>query len=154
MSLDLLPFTDAIVDALQTAFTLGGVGATIERQYEVEYDLGTIEGLYVNVFPAMYGISERATRSEDYLDVMTAIVVLERYTQPDKPPKAWLDDRVQWVENLVFSPLVKIECPLLLNAFWESSVKVTTVYDWTFLRQQKVFWSEVEVSFRRIRTRT
>lgn len=154
MSLDLLPFTDAIVSTLESSFTLGGIGATIAREYEVEYDLGTVEGLHVNVFPAMYGITERATRSEDYLDVMTAIVVLQRYTQPDKPPKSWLDERVEWVENLVFSPLVKIECPLLLDAFWESSVKVVTVYDWTFLRQQKVFWSEVEVSFRRIRTRT
>lgn len=155
MALDLLPFTDAIVTLIDDSFSAAGVIGTISREYDVEYDLGTVEGLKVNVFPASYVVdaANPATRIEDFLDIQSAIVILERFTQPGNPPKSWIDERVQWVESLIFSPLVTMECPLLLNSYWRTAVNVSTVWDMTFLREHKVFWSEVEITFRKLRSR-
>ena len=48
--------------------------------------------------------------------------------------------------------LRQITLPLVLGCYWSHQVAVTTVFDLKMLRQHKVFWSEVQVVFRRLRT--
>lgn len=166
MACDLIAFSDAIVDRLQKAFDAVVASVEVTRDYELRHDLDTFLGMKVVVFPAGYAISPTndmmvdsvrgrggyATRSEDYLDVEVAIAVAERWADDTKkPPREWLDDRVEIVDRCVFEALRKTEEPLLADEFWKSDVIVADAYDIQLLRQHRVFWCEVEAVFRKLR---
>jgi hypothetical protein len=82
-----------------------GSEATVSREYDTpadERELKSIEGRLVWVFPDTYTWTP-VTRGKDDGDVVLQIVVAERFTElaeKGRPPKAWLDERVLWVEKL------------------------------------------------------
>jgi len=157
MPADILTFADELVALLESQFDAAGADADVSREYEITFDVGTFTGVQVVVMPVEYAKNGMATRSEDYFDAGCVVVFAERYTgDAARPPKAWLDERVNLVERAVFDPLRKVgadggEGILLLDAYWALSVEVTTVYDAVFLRENQAFWSEIEVSFRKLR---
>lgn len=157
MAADVLTFADEVVALLQGEFDAAGAAAAVSRAYEITFDVGTFTGLQVVVMPVEYGKREAADRGEDYYDPSVVVVVAERYTGGEaRPPAAWLDERVNLVERCVFDPLRRVganptDPTLLLDAYWAESVEVTTVYDAPFLREQQAFWSEIEVTFRKLR---
>lgn len=151
MPADVLTFTDVVRAELQKAFDAAGAQVEVTREYEIEYDLGTFTGLKCHVMPTAYMRDSAATRKENNYDAECVVVIGERWTSTGRPTKQWLDDRVHLVERCVYDPLERIELPLLADQYWVREIECTTVYDMTMLRQQKVFWSEVEAVFRRLR---
>lgn len=157
MAADAIALADSI--AAQLVLTFAGAGfplANITREYEIVFDLGTFTGMQVPIFPVKYEDTSKSTRIESENDVMGCIVITERWTPAGKPTKQWIDDRVNLVQEAIFEPLNKIEIPLLIvqgSEYWPIEVKVTSVYDIVYMRKHKVFWSEVEYTFRKLRIR-
>lgn len=149
---DVLALADAVAAFLQQRLDLAGVtGATATREYEVQYDLGTFTGLKVHVLPVAYLRDGPATRRENNYDGDVVVVVAERYADVGSPGRDWLDARVQVVESCVFDPLEKIDLPLLADVFRVKEIAVDPAYDLKMLREKKVFWSEVQATFTRVR---
>jgi hypothetical protein len=157
MPADVLAFADEIAALLQGEFDAAGADAAVSREYEITFDVGTFTGLKVVVMPVEYAKPMQADRAEDYYEAAAVVVVAERYTGgAARPPADWLDERVNLVERCVFDPLRRIganadDPRLLLDAYWCESAEVTTVYDAPFLREQQAFWSETELTFRKLR---
>lgn len=149
---DVLTLADALVTEIAAAFAGASVTADVTREYEIQYDLGKFTGLKVHVFPTAYLTPESATRAEDYVDAECVVVTAERYTANGKPTKAWLDTRVGYVDQYIFDLVRQIEQPLVGGSFWNRRADVACVFDLKMLRQHKVFWSEVEVTYRRLRS--
>lgn len=151
MPADVLTFADWIATTLTTSFLNAAKPATISREYEIAFDIGTFTGLRVVIFPVSYVRESPATRREDNFDIEIVMVVAERYASPGQPSKSWVDERTNLVDQLIYTPLAKITQPIPLNEYWLQDIDVTTVYDLKMLRQQKVFWSEIETTFRKLR---
>ncbi len=156
MASKILPFLDAIVTTLETTFTDESIPVTVSRAYDFVHDMGRYTGLKVDVYVDKDLIHTEATRAEDYYDTDFNIVVSERYTTPEVIPLVWIDERVSWVENLVFDVLYPANRPLILTVgsdqYWCQYVNRTVIADMGYLQEHKVFWSELEGSFRRLRS--
>jgi hypothetical protein len=154
MPADILEFADAIVALVQGEFDSAGATATVDRDYLNDVELDTVNGLYARVLPVGYLKDSPAERESDYFDAGVAIVVSEVYRGDEpRPPKEWVDERVNLVERCVFDPLrrIGVTSPLLLDAYWNLWADVTTACDEGRLREHQTFTSEVEVIFRRLR---
>jgi hypothetical protein len=156
MPADILEFADAIVALVQGEFDSAGATATVDRDYLADFDLDTIAGLAVRVMPISYLKDSPADRMEDYFDSGVVLVVGEKYRGDEpRPPKEWVDERVNLVERCVFDPLRKIgtdaDVPLLLDEWFNQWADVTMAYDEKLLRENGVFSSEIEVIFRKLR---
>lgn len=156
MPAEIITLCDKLVDDFQTRITVAGVLDTIvSRQYEVTYDPGTMTGRKVDIFPLMYEPIEDVDRESERYQFQVGFVVIERYRDKSAIPVSWVDERVNFVEEYIFNPLDN-QTPYLLNisgvSYWIEKVKVASVYDYEFLSQNKLFWSEVEATFNRIAT--
>jgi hypothetical protein len=160
MASDVLALADAIAVKLNVLFVANSIAVTATRQYEVTHELGLMTGRKVEVYPLSYNPFEAADRSTSFYDFRFSIVTLERYETKGLVPKVWLDERVNFVEEFIFNPLDptgKVLASTLMvivnsDEFWPIEVEVTSVYDIGYLRRHKVFWSEVEVAFRKVGT--
>lgn len=146
----IIQLADYVKTTLQSVFATAGLTVDTQRVYDIEFDLGTFTGRKVRVFPVSYDTDDPATRKEDYYDGQLSIIYLERYTSPGSPPVEWIDERVELVETRIFNTFKDVTQPLHLAVYWSESCKVTTVYSNDVLRKHKVFWSEVEITFRRL----
>jgi len=157
MPADVLTVGDALATAFTNRFALLVPPCICERVYETTHDLGEVDGRKVEIYPLSYVPFEPATREEAYYDFRYSIVTLERFREHKRVPRIWLDDRVTFVEEQIFNPLDptnKERAELILvidsDSYWPIEVECTTVYEYNILRQNKVFWSEVEVVFRKL----
>lgn len=138
-----------------------GSGVEVTREYEVTYDLGTVEGQKCVVLPLGYLSESPVTRREDQFDMRFAVIFLERYTDPAEPtravPTSWVDERVLLVEEEIFNPLSDarvVHDPLEGSnqyQYWSQFGEVAIVYDYVKLSRHKVFWTELEFSFRKLK---
>lgn len=153
MAADVLVLADALALEFQNRITVAGVLDTVvSREYEVTHDMGSFTGRKVEIYPLMYNPDEDATREETFYDFRYSFVVMERYRDKGIVPKAWIDERVEFVEEYIFNPLDQRIITVIADSrkYWTTEVEVTSVYDFDMLRQFKVFWSEVETTFRKI----
>ncbi len=148
---------DALIDRLVSLLPSGDK-TTFERTYvpdilDAEFAAGLLglTGRKVYVMPASYGQAEIATRSQDLNRYGPSVLVVERYTEAGGVARPWLDDRVEWVERQVFGPLQNLRAEPLLGSLWSHAADVTLVFDPDFLREHKLFWSEVTFEFREIK---
>lgn len=144
--------------------------AEVQRAWELTHDLGTMEGKKIDVYAVGWADGGPVTRRESFLDVTVTLVIIERYTGDldgletegyiPHVPISWVDERVAFVEQKIFNPLSAVEettlegstdNPLKLGEWWTETAVVTTLCDPDFLRQQKVFWSEIELTFRKVK---
>lgn len=151
MLADILSLADALALEFQNRITLAGVlDTTVTREYEVTKDLGTFVGRNVEIYPLIYK-GERVTRSEKAYDFRYSFVVMERYRGKGTVPKTWIDGLVNFVEEYIFNPLDQKILTRVAGVDYESTeVEVTSVFDFDFLRQYKVFWSELETVMQKI----
>lgn len=153
MPAPIIEVANFVVSRLQTAFDNGGVATTVERVYDIPFDLGKFTGLQVKVFGNAYNSNEDATRAENYHRVDISVVVAKRYTDAaGSPPKAWIDELVNLVYSYVFNSFINVESPLILGEYWQVECETSVMCDIDNLRQNKTFWSEVEISFNRLLT--
>jgi hypothetical protein len=104
----------------------------------------------VFIIPLGYENPEMATRSEDVMDYRIGIVVCERYTGMGAPPQDWLRERKQWVAENIYDVLLDQRAEPILDKIWPQAGAVTVACDPEMVREHKIFWSEIEVTFREI----
>lgn len=161
MAARIVEVCDAVVAAILAEWTASasppGAADGVERVYTEPAKFGSMTGRRVWVSPA--GVAgETASRAEDVGVSTVAIVVAERYTGQGAPPVAWVDERVAFVQlvlDLVGSYGNRRQSGKLLvgtpaRPHWTERWS-SEVYEWTYLDEHKVFWSETEVEFREVR---
>jgi hypothetical protein len=153
MAADLVTLADAIKDQLQTDL---GDEAIVERVWEKTLDLSSFEGKRVLIFPNGWSESEPVTRRERFFDLSYTYVVTERYigdkTDEGFIPESWTDEQVAWVEEQIYNRLSDEKNPYIVSeTYWAQNIEVIVAVEFTYLSQQNVFWSEIEIVFRKLK---
>jgi len=129
----------------------------VSRRYVATDEYATMTGRKIRVYPEGYTDAERLTKRRTYKELRVVVVVEERYEAPgvagdnDPVPTAWVDERVDWVEESVFDPLNDKGVhgnDLLADRFRNYTCEVTVVADPQRLQESKVFFSLITVSYR------
>lgn len=153
----ILTLCDTLVTEIDTAWTQGA-SDTISRRYIAPVNLGelsSLTGRHVYVFPGAYDNSPD-TRGHDAWVHEVRIVVVERYETAGSDPagttiKAWVDDRVDFVETKIVETLDYDGRSTLrigsTREFTTESVEIE-VYDPELLNQKDLFVSTVDLVFR------
>jgi hypothetical protein len=140
---------DVLADRLPPA-------ATVERASVVDVKRAEPARKVVRVYGLGYGVAERVARRRVHKEYRVGVEVIEEYEDAADPgtgspvPEDWLDDRIDWVEENVFTLLDNLGVEIkdrLLGACWPHTCEVTMVFD-PLLLQSKVFRSSVEVAYR------
>lgn len=155
MQSDIIKLADQLVSEFTNRLVIAGYPTvSVTREYDVTTDLGTFVDKRIEIYPLNYNPSDDATRTETYYDFRYSLVLMERYKQKGLIPKEWIDEQLLFCQNYVFNPLDNKQEDFFVtvdgNQHWPTDVKVTSVYDFDMLRQNKVFWSEIEVIFRKV----
>lgn len=153
---DIIMLADNIVSMLESSTALEDPVVTVERVYEGAYDLGSFTERKIDVYQLTYSDEGPADRRESYYDVRLSIVYLYRYVgdldNNQKVPREWVDEQVTFVQNYIFNPFTDNDNRYGDgNEYWAQNLSVVAVYDFPRLTQHKVFWSEVEVTFRKLK---
>lgn len=153
---DLDSFGEELVSLLQSQLNSGD-DVDIEYVYEFREDLGTVVGRKIKIYGLGYLSESPETRKEDQYVLSYGLVVLERYSDPQNPtavaPKEWLAERTLFVEEKVFNPLSNSRVMFGSSdyQYWSESAETTVYLDRNILRLHKVFWSEIEFTFRKLK---
>jgi hypothetical protein len=151
MPADVLTLADGVVAELAAAFAAAPAAAEVSREYADRDDLATFAGLKVRVYPMSYTKPDAATRGEDYFDARLVLAALERFTGTGPVTNAWVDSRVNLVDEVVYATLANNDRVLVAGEFWGREVEVATVFNREWLREFQVFLSEIDVTYRRLR---
>lgn len=156
MAADIITLCDRLANDFQNRITNAGVMDTIvTREYDITHDLSIVNGRKVHIFPLSYNPIEDVDRESERYEFTVGFVILERYRLKTAIPNDWIDERVAFVQDHIFTPLDNQE-PFILEIgdekYWVEDTKVTSVYDYKTLTQNRAFWSEVEAKFHRIAT--
>jgi hypothetical protein len=121
----------------------------IVRDYVTEDELATLEGKRTFVFPAGCAQVARLSRSEVVNEYRVAVRVVERYTDPGRPTREWVDERVVALGSEVYAALDRIDpTDYLLGTLWAETIEVADAANPDAILGAKLFWAEVEVAFR------
>lgn len=124
---------------------------SIQRTYDIDENFEKVEGLKVRAMPLRYGSMAPKDRREDEYDCVVAFVIFQRWNGEARPSNSWLDNLVNIAEQ-VFDAVSEIRNVNLMNAignFYPYAAELTIVYDYEFLKEHKVFWSEMEITYRK-----
>ena len=152
---NILTLADAIVSAINTAWTGKGANDSVSRVYLAPVsvdDLDSLTGRKVYVFPGPYD-NGLANRGEDEWTYTLGILIVERYTDAGDPTTAWIDDRVDFVEGTVGETIDYNGRTLLSissRRIWTESIEVET-YNLESLNQKKIFWSVLTAVFKELK---
>ena len=144
---------DAIADRLRSVWG-EPAPATVKVGWRIDVPEDGPSGRVVFVAPASYRSEGPVTRATDLNDYRYAVLVVERYADAGDPPDEWLSERAAFVQEQVYDALQNVgldraeSTPPLLNSFWCETAEVTVVYDLQALTEHKLFWSEIEFTFR------
>lgn len=153
----ILTLCDQLVTLIDAAWTQGA-SDTITRRYIAPVDtqeLQTLTGRHVFVFPGPYENSPN-TRGHDAWVHTIGLLIVERYESLGGEPadttlRTWLDTRVDFVEGTVINAIdFDGRTSLRIGSTREILTESITVetYDVDLLNQSKLFWSEIEATFR------
>lgn len=119
------------------------------REYGPELDFAALAGRRVMVFPTADGEAGRVSRSEVENYYRLTVLAVEKYEPVGLPPRAWMDERVRFVDQKVYAPLnVTFPADFLLGSLVTYSIDRPVAYDFEVYEAFGAFWSEVEVEFR------
>lgn len=140
-------------------------GITVQRTYAPDWldpdywkDNPNLQTEFTGRRVYVFGSAERqegpATRGEDYNDYTITIIILERYDGSEPiPPDDWIEEREAWVESQVYDRLgdarAEGDDEVVPDAIAQSQ-EWAQVYSIDYLRQLKLFRSEVNITYRRI----
>lgn len=143
----LIEVADAVVTRITSNLDVPG-SATVAREYTIDVRAEDVSGRLVYVLPGGVENQGPATRSDDFDDYKIGVVIVERYTGTAADRKAWLDARLLWVQTQIWDRLQDVRAyGLLLSSLWPQ-LSNWLAYDYELLRQKKLFWSELEITFR------
>lgn len=160
MDADIVIVRNRLVELFTDSLTESGLDLTITGAWQVTDDLAKMTGRKVYILPINYNPVDPVSRDDkNTFDVGLSILTIERYEEQGDPPNEWVDERVYWNQEKIFNPLCNTRNPLKVEVayidntvteYWSQSVAVTEVCNLIHL-QRKVFWSETEVTLRRIK---
>lgn len=156
MNADVLLLADALVDELTARLNVATViDTSVSREYEVTVGLGEFTNRRVEIYPLSYNPREQRDRESKDYEFKYSFVWMRRYTPKGVINKAWVDTEVTLVQDHIVKPLDNPD-GFFINCngheYEVTEVTVTSVYDYELLRQNKVFWSEVEVTLQKTAT--
>jgi hypothetical protein len=144
---DAIILADGIVTVLQESIGSGS-DVIVSREWESITKINEITTPMVQVFPTGYLDSGAVDRTEQFIDAMASLAYMRRYDgTAGRVPKEWIDEQVNWFEEKIFNVLDANG--LRINGFWPFVVEVTEVCYIEYIRS-KVFWSEMDLTFRKI----
>lgn len=150
MAADIVEFAEGLKDVFIASFAAGTpITASIQRVWKREFDLGTFNEMRVDVWTFPYRNAGDVDRETFDLEETVAIVFAERYKQTGEVPTAWIDERVQIMRDRIFGAIEGIP-QLALAGFRFKDNRVTTVCDHEYIREHKVFWSELMLTVRKL----
>ena len=150
MSASINALGDQIKALIETYVTVNSIeNVTVARKYQNTHDIGKITGRKIDIFPVQYMTAGDATRSEAWYDFLYSIVVLERYTLAGDVPQSWCDAIVEFVEQGIFKQF-DVDIITIGGTQYLPTISVPTVFDYDMLKQHRVFWSEVELTLRKL----
>lgn len=158
MEADIVILGEFLAEYIQNILGSGVVHS--EFDYDFEEDLGTFDGMNITVMPLRYGQGEPVTRIEDSYDLVLGLIIRERYKPPASGtkaiPKEWVNEKLAFVEQQLFNPLSDSRTMFEVpgsggDQYWCQFAEVVVAYRWQFLKQDKVFWSEVELTYRKLK---
>ena len=149
----ILTMLDSLVTRISTQWGPTGNDA-VSRVYQTPVKTSEIVGRKVYLFPAEYD-DESATRAEDLITYRVAIIVAERYEAAGEPTVAWVDTRVDFVNDLLDWLEFLGTSGNPLHAIGTREIKTLSrepvqVYDVEMLVKHKMFWSELEFTFQEL----
>lgn len=147
MTARILEVCDGVVEAVTAHATANMLIVEASRKYLLPAELKNLTGRRVGVFPGEY-LHSPSNRKEDQKDFQVALVVFEQCPDAGIPSNEWLDERVNYVNDLVTLLTNPRTTPTSLAGVWPQTARVTT-YDLDELGRH-VFWSELEITYREI----
>lgn len=142
----LIEVADAVTDRIEATLD-DPASTTVSREYTLDIKAASVTGRLVYVLPGGVENQGPANRATDYDHYKIGVVVVERYTGTGPAPKEWLDARLLWVESQIWNRLQDVRQGLLLGCLWPQ-LSNWLAYDYDLLREKKLFWSELEITYR------
>lgn len=109
-------------------------------------DLDSFLGRKVTVFPGPQE-DDGENRGEDKLDMTIGVLAVERYTDAGDPSKAWMKERLYWMENTIKGTIKNYRrTPLVIGARrirLQGPIAIET-FELRARNESKIFWSELE----------
>lgn len=113
-----------------------------------------IQGRQVYVFPVSLTQPTLLNRLDQMRRYLIAVLVAERYTDAPGPiPASWVDDRVDFVENAIFTNLSNPGVSLLEGAVrlvFDEEQGIDILADREVLQQQRTFWSVMTLIYQEV----
>ena len=152
MASNIIAVCDYLVDVVEAAWTGITADDSVERVYVAPIKLHEQAGRHVFIYPLSYS-NQPATRGHDEWSYQIGVIVIEGYEQPGEPTKAWMDDRVDFVQDKVFDPLDFSRSPAAVSGGLRMLTTEATcdVYNIDQMIQEKQFRSELRFTFTEIR---
>lgn len=150
MPADILQLADDLKGELDTLYTGLDPAVTVLRDYYVTVQVDRMTGRNVWLFPLGYGNEGPSTRQDDTYDFTLGVVYAEKWTSTGLPSKSWVDERILFVEEQIYVPLC--DGRRFYGAgenYWSQTADVTLVYNVDYLRDFKLFWSELQFTYRK-----
>lgn len=153
-----LTLIDQLVAVIESAWAPVAPNS-VGREYIAsvsEKDLKDFTGRRVFLFPMEYQTDDE-NRSENRYGYRIGITVLERFEDADKASseivKAWLDERLDFVETRIIDGLDYGNGGLLVfggREVWTESIECPQRYDVDLLAEKKMFRCDLMFMFREI----
>jgi len=144
---------DAAVALILAGWTGRGADDGAERVYAPTINLSgddapRLAGRHVYVFPGPYS-AEQLDRADQWRRHSLRALVVERYADAGDPTRAWVDERVNFVEQRVFNPLANQSLKLVgqMTPDPEFVATIDELCDRAILQEHKTFWSYATFGF-------
>lgn len=127
-------------------------GLKVAGKILVRTPIGKITGKNLWLFPGIYTDNGPSDRTANVYDLTINAVFAEKYTDDGIPPDEWVEDRIEYVENNIFN--VFSEDQTLYGTqtnYWSQGATINVLYDAEMLDEHKLFWSELEFVFRKLK---
>ena len=128
----------------------------VERVYLPDTDEAyAVVGRRIFVFPLGQAQADIASRAEDRNEFRVGVMLVENYAAAGTPSREWCDERVDFFDGLyqlLGNPRTPHEDPLFpapLAQVYPDDAAIVVSYDADELRDKKLFWSLMELTYRR-----
>jgi hypothetical protein len=150
MAAEIINICEEIREWIEAGLNAPG-DATVSREYIGPVSVDSITGRKVFVMPLSY-LNNPADRGEDEWVYGVQVTVIEKYTDRGDPTKAWIDERVLFVQQKVSDRCDFVRTMLVFGTNNERRLLTyaneVAVYDEALLVQNKLFKSDVTFEFR------
>jgi hypothetical protein len=116
-------------------------------------DFATMTGRKVFIYGPENGANEveAINRVEVINGFKVNLEIFEKFEEAGRPPKAWVDERVSFVDT-VYTAIDKVHGSYLIDQMWTETLTIVEMTNLRAVEQLKFFAASIEVEFREIAT--